>query len=29
MSPPTGSFAWIVVGFALTYGNYLSSLTRA
>ena len=21
--------AWIVVGFALTYGNYLSSLTRA
>jgi hypothetical protein len=21
--------AWIVVGFALTYGNYLSSLARA
>ena len=21
--------AWIVVGFALTYGNYLNSLTRA
>jgi hypothetical protein len=21
--------AWMVVGFALTYGNYLSSLSRA